>query len=114
MIPLNLSHIIEISVVSLLTIFILIQFVLINFLKRDRLALLTGLFSMICIGFSGYLWIKYGLIIEYGKTEDILQSQASVLSVVALLGLVVGLSFVALSIVKFIYLKLRKPEQNNV
>jgi len=84
----------------------------INIFKKDDLALLTGLISMISLIFGIFLAIKYGLILDYAKEDMIIQSSANLMSKTALACILSGLIFIFISIMKFIIWKVKEAGGN--
>ena len=88
--------------------YVLVELIRINFFKKDNNALLTGLISMLLLGFSLYLWIKYGLTLDYGSEEEIYKSEAELMYLIALIGFIIGFGFILISILKMIIWKIKK------
>lgn len=87
--------------------FILFELIKINLFKKDNEALLTGLISMILLGFGLYLAIKYGLLLDYGTADEIINSNAKLMSFFAIANILTGLSFILFSIFKFLIWKVK-------
>ena len=85
----------------------------INIFKKDDLALLTGLISMISLIFGIFLAIKYGLILDYAKEDKINQSSANLMSKAAIACVLTGLIFIIISIMKFIVWKIKDVGGNS-
>lgn len=86
----------------------LFEFVRINAFKIDKNALFFGLTSMISIGFGLYLFIKNGLILDYGTQEEISNNWAGQMWFFGVACIFVGFGFILSSILKFIIWKLKK------
>ncbi len=87
--------------------FILFEFVQINVFKKDKNALLTGLISLLLLVFSLYLWIKNGLLLDHGTTNEIQNAHAELMFFSAITGLFISLFFISISILKYILWKIK-------
>ena len=84
---------IEILISSILTLFVLIGTIRINFFKKEKDGLMVGLLSMLSILFGIYLCIKNGVILDYGTIEEINQTHAPIMSTLGIINLILGLIF---------------------
>ena len=103
-----LNNILEISVAGFFILYILFEFIKINFLKKDNGVLLASLASMLLFGFGLYLWIKYGLILDYGTKDEIINLSALLMFKIALISLFVSLMFILTSIFKLIKWRIKQ------
>lgn len=103
----------EIIISGALILYILIELIRINFLKKDDNVLVAGLASAILLLFGIYLSFNYGVKLDYGSDLDILQSKAKLMSFIALLSLSVSLFFIFLSIIKSIVWRIQESSENS-
>lgn len=89
-------------------IYVLIEIIRINLLKKDNNDLLAGLTSLILFLFGIYVWIRYGLILDYGTEKEILNSKAELMILFAYLSTSVSILFILISIIKFVAWKLKQ------
>jgi hypothetical protein len=85
-----------------LTSFILIGFFRINFLKKKNEAILTGLMSMISIGFGYVLLLVFSLPYDYGTELYPVEALSQGILYLANLNVCCGLGFVLISVMKFL------------
>lgn len=83
------------------------EIVRINIFKIDKNALLVGLTSMISIGFGLYLFIKNGLMLDYGTETEISTNWAGPMWFLGVVCILIGLGFIVSSILKYIIYKLK-------
>ena len=92
------------SFLGILLLFLIVFFsIQIYIFKKQSNAILTGLLSLMAIVYGGYLWIYYGVIIEYGTEAEINESSAVWLFTIGVLNVITGLSFVLVSLFRFAY-----------
>ncbi|MDY0216418.1 MAG: hypothetical protein RBS19_05630 [Bacteroidales bacterium] len=103
-----MNYILEILISVSMILYVLFEIIRINVLKKSENALSAGLISMLLVGFGIYLWIKNGLILDYGVEEEIIAAKADWMFVFAILSVFVGLVFILISIIKFIVWKIKK------
>lgn len=103
-----MNYIVELSISGIMILYVLIELVRINFLKKDNNDLLAGLISVILLLFGMYLSFRYGLKIDNGTKEEILNSKAELMSLFAFLSVSVSMLFIFISIVKFVVWKFRE------
>ena len=89
------------------------KFLRINVLKIDKNVLFVGLTSMISIAFGFYLFIKNGLILDYGTQNEISNNWAGQMWFLGVACIFIGLGFILSSIIKYIIWKLKRNEQNS-
>jgi hypothetical protein len=83
------------------------EIVRIIFFKIDKNALLVGLTSMISIGFGLHLFIKNGLILDYGTETEISTNWAGLMWLLGVVCILIGLGFIISSILKNLIWKLK-------
>ena len=81
--------------------FVLLELIRINIYKKDNNALLAELISMLLIGFGVYLWIKNGLILDYGIGDEIKSAHAETMFSFAIASVLTGFVFILISLLKF-------------
>ena len=92
------------SIIGIALLSLIIAFTIqIYFLKKQSNAILTGLLSLVAIVYGTYLWISNGVIIEYGTETEINSSNAVWLFTIGILNLIAGLSYVFISLFRFLY-----------
>jgi len=99
--------VIEIGISLLLIGYNSFEIIRINIFKNDENALFAGLTSMISIGFGLYLFVKNGLTLDYGTETEISSSWAEPMWFLGVVCILIGLSFIISSILKFIIWKLK-------
>ena len=90
-----------------------IQTVLIYGFRKEKHEVLTGLISLIIIGFGSYLWLKNGLILDYAPSEEIALKHAESMYIFAVVCLLSGLGFLLLTALKFIWVILKRSAKSN-
>jgi len=106
-----MNYITEIIIISgILILYILIEIIRINFLKKDNNALVAGLASVLLLLFGMYLLLKYGVISDYGSLQEILESKAKTMSLIALLNITISIFFILLSVIKSIIWRLKDDD----
>ncbi len=103
-----MNFLIEILISGSLIIYVLFKTINVNLLNKENAILSTGLISLLLIGFGFYLWIKNGLILDYGTPKEIKNSKAILMTVLGISGVFTGLIFIAITTLKFIIWKLKK------
>ncbi len=103
-----MNYILEILISSFMILFILCELIRINIFNKDNNALLTGLISLLVIGFGLYLWIKNGLIIDYCSDNEIKKLKAELMYCIAIINILTGTFFGITSIFKLIIFKIKK------
>ncbi|HZH86103.1 MAG TPA: hypothetical protein VFD77_02220 [Brumimicrobium sp.] len=103
-----MNYITEIIISGTLILYILIELIRINFLKKDNNDLVAGLASVLLLLFGMYLSLKYGIILDYSLGVEILESKAETMSLLAVSSLAISLFFILLSIIKFSIWKYRE------
>ncbi len=106
-----MNYITEIIIISgILILYILIEIIRINFLKKDNNALVAGLASVLLLLFGMYLLLKYGVISDYGSLQEILESKAKTMSLIALLNITISIFFILLSVIKSVIWRLKDDD----
>lgn len=103
-----MNYITEIIISGTLILYILIEIIRINFLKKDNNDLVAGLASVLLLLIGMYLSLKYGIILDYSLGIEILESKAEMMSLLAVSSLSISLFFILLSIIKFSIWKYRE------
>lgn len=65
-----MNYILEILISVSMILYVLFEIIRINVFKKSENALSAGLISMLLVGFGIYLWIKNGLILDYGVMAE--------------------------------------------
>lgn len=99
---------IEILISSILTLPVLIGAIRINLFKKKNDGLMVGLISMLSIMFGIYLWIKNGMTLDYGTEVQIAQTHAPIMFALGVTNMLIGLSFIVISILKYLVWKIKK------
>jgi len=86
--------------------YVLYEFIRINIKHKDNNALTAGLVSMLLLGFGLYLWVKNGLILDYGTPTEIKTSYSEIMFTIALISVFTGLIFILTSVFKFLIWKI--------
>lgn len=107
----HLNTTVELSLSGIMILYVLIEIVRINFLKKDNNDLLAGLISVILLLFGIYLSFRYGLKVDYTIGEKISESKAELMPLFALLSVSVAMLFILISIIKFAIWQIRKTAQ---
>lgn len=105
-----MNYKVEIFLSGIMIVYLLIELVRINLLKKDNNDLLAGLISVILLLYGMYLSLRYGLKLDYGSLTEIQQSQAQIMSFTAIASLVVSLFFIIISVVKFMITMITKKK----
>src|SRR5690554_5461015 len=107
-----MNYITEIIIIisGILILYILIEIIRINFLKKDNNALVAGLASVLLLLFGMYLLLKYGVISDYGSLQEILESKAKTMSLIALLNITISIFFILLSVIKSVIWRLKDDD----
>ena len=108
-----MNIIIEIFISCILTLYVFIGAIRINLSKKDKNGLIVGLISMISIVFGIYLWIKNGLILDYGTEEELIQTHAQIMFLFGIVNILIGLLFSIISILKYIFWRINRTENNS-
>jgi hypothetical protein len=66
---------------------------------------------MLSILFGIYLLIKNGLVLDYGTVEEVNQSHAQIMFAFGITNGVIGLTFIVISIVKYLVWKIKKAAE---
>ena len=103
-----MNPIVEIFISGIMILYVLIEIIRINFLKKNNNDLLAGLISVVLLLFGMYLSFRYGLKLDYGTEEIISESKAELMSLLALLSISVSMLFILISIVKYAVFKFRE------
>jgi len=93
--------------------FVLFEVIKINIFKKDNDALLTGLISLLLLGFGILLSIRYSVPLDYGTDEKINRPHVEIMSHFAIANTLIGFGFILLSIIKFIIWKIKKTYNKN-
>jgi hypothetical protein len=99
---------IEILISSIFILFVLIGAIRIKLFNKDNEGLIVGLMSMLSIIFGIYLWLKNGLILDYGTVEEVTQSHASIMFELGITNILIWLIFIVIPIIKYIVWKIKK------
>jgi len=99
---------VEFIIALILTGFTAYEFIRINLFQRDGNALLAGLSAVLSLGFGAYLWMKNGLLLDYGTATEIAANWAGLMWFIGVVSLLTGLVFLLSSIAKFIIWKWKK------
>lgn len=102
-----MNIVIEILISLLLIGYISFEIIRINIFKNDKGALLVSFASMISIGFGLYLFIKNGLILDYGTETEISTKWAGPMWILGVICGLIGLVFILSSIWKYLIWKLK-------
>lgn len=105
-----MNYKVEIFLSGIMIVYLLIELVRINLLKKDNNDLLAGLISVILLLYGMYLSLRYGLKLDYVSLTEIQQSQAQIMSFTAIASLVVSLFFIIISVVKFMITMITKKK----
>ncbi|MDD4150645.1 MAG: hypothetical protein PHE33_11535 [Bacteroidales bacterium] len=108
-----MNYIIEISLSAVMISFVLFETIKINIFKKDNDALITGLISLLLLGFGILLSIKYSVPLDYGTVEEINRPHAEIMSYFAIANALIGFGFILLSIIKFIIWKIKRACNKN-
>lgn len=95
---------IECTAAFLLIGFISFQTVRIFVLKRATFESLTVILSLISVIFGFYVWIKYGMIIEYGTSQEASNTNAFLLFTLGFSCFFISIVFLFLSILKYFFI----------
>lgn len=99
---------IEILISSILTLSVLIGAIRINLFKKKNDGLMVGMISMLSIMIGIYLWIKNGVTFDYGTEIQIAQTHAPIMFALGVTNMLIGLSFIIISILKYIVWKIKR------
>ena len=99
---------IEILISSVLILIVLIGAIRIKLFNKDNEGLMVRMMSILSIIFGIYLWLKNGLILDYGTVEEVTQSHASIMFELGITNILIWLIFIVISIIKYIVWKIKK------
>jgi len=102
-----MNIIIEIIIAGILILFIFFETIRINFFKKDKNGLLTGLASMLSIMFGMYLTIWNGLTFDYGSEEEIAKTHALTMGFLGIVNISIGVLFILISIIKYLIWRIK-------
>ncbi|MDD2387069.1 MAG: hypothetical protein PHP52_09845 [Bacteroidales bacterium] len=102
-----MNYIIEISLSVIMILFVLLGLIKISIFKKNTYTLPSILISLLLLGFGLYLSIKYGLVLDYGTEDEIKCTHAELMYFFAITSVLTGLSFILISIIKFIIWKIK-------
>jgi hypothetical protein len=100
--------IIELIIALCLIGYNLLEIVRINVLRIDKNALFLGLTSVISIAFGLYLFIKNGLLIDYGTEHEITSNWAGPMWFLGVVCIFIGLGFILSSVLKYVIRKMKR------
>ena len=100
--------IIELIIALCLIGYNLLEIFRINVLKIEKNALFVGLTSVISIAFGLYLFIKNGLLIDYGTEHEITSNWAGPMWFLGVVCIFIGLGFILSSILKYVIWKIKR------
>ena len=103
-----MNPIIEIVISGIMIIYVLIEIIRINFLKKDNNDLLAGLISVVLLLFGMYLSFSYGWKFNLGNEGIFSASKVQLMSLLALLSISVSMLFILISTVKFLVFKFKE------
>jgi hypothetical protein len=92
---------IEIIISCILSAFILLGAIRIHFFKKETMELPVSLISLLSILFGFYLWIKNGIILDYGTPEEINQTHTPMMVGLGVANAILGLLFIIISIIPY-------------
>src|SRR3989344_2710466 len=98
---------IEILFSSILSLSVIIGAIRTYLFKKQNDGLMLGVISMLSIMFGVYLWIKNGLILDYGTEEKIVQTNAQLMSNFGTMNVLIGSLFIIISILKYFIWKIK-------
>ncbi|PKR81281.1 hypothetical protein CW751_05530 [Brumimicrobium salinarum] len=102
-----MNYKLEIVLSGIMILYILIELVRINLFKKDNNDLLAGLISVILLLFGMMLSLRYGLILDYGNSQEILKNKNIFMSYLAVISLSIATFSIFLSIIKFVISQLK-------
>lgn len=88
------------------------EMVRIFFFRIDKNSLFTGLTSMVSIVFGLYLFVKNGLILDYGTQAEISTNWAGQIWFLGVMCIFIGLGFILSSILKYILSTIKRKKKN--
>lgn len=103
-----MNYIVEIVLSIFLILFIIYQIIKIYIFRNDKNILITLLISLILFGFGLYLLIKYGLILDYGKIDEIINTKAEIMHNIAISDILTGFFSVLLFVIEIVVWKIKK------
>jgi hypothetical protein len=103
-----LNYIVEIVLSIFLILFIISEIIKIYIFRNDKNILITVLISLILFGFGLYLLIKYGLILDYGKIDEIINTKAEIMHNIAISDILTGFFSVLLFVIEIVVWKIKK------
>jgi ABC-type Fe3+-siderophore transport system permease subunit len=97
--------IIILGIAIVVSIFLLIELVR-NFLfKNNKNGIIAGVVSLLALGFGAFLWIKHGLILDYGSQEDINKNHSVLMGQIGMVLLSLSSLFILLSVIYYFFKK---------
>ncbi len=103
-----MNYIVEIVLSIFLILFIISEIIKIYIFRNDKNILITVLISLILFGFGLYLLIKYGLILDYGKIDEIINTKAEIMHNIAISDILTGFFSVLLFVIEIVVWKIKK------
>lgn len=103
-----MNLIIELSISSLFSIYMLVGMYRNLVLRKDQNGLFLGLISLFSLAFGVYLWIKNGLILDYGTPKEVANFYAAVGFAFGVANILLGLLFIGISILKYLFWRFSK------
>ncbi|MDP2174821.1 MAG: hypothetical protein Q8K70_02810 [Bacteroidota bacterium] len=97
--------ILELGIAIVVSIFLLIELSR-NFLfKNNKNGIIAGIVCLFALGFGAFLWIKHGLILDYGSQEDINKNHSELMGQIGMVLLSLSSLFILLSVIYYFFKK---------
>lgn len=91
--------------------YVLFVFIRSHIFKKDTNEIIALLVSLLLLGFSIYVWIKNGVLFDYGSEEEIKNAVAESRYIIALLGIICSAGYILITFFKILRWKVKNASR---